>query len=88
VPKDEVFHVTVGYGARTRQPFVGIQFRGESVQIPPEEAQELASNLFEAAEASLSDAAIIEWVEGQPGMTQAAAVTLLASFREFRQRRR
>ena len=80
-------HVAAGYGANTRQPFVSLRVRDVAVMMSPEEAQEIARNLMQAAEAALSDMFIVDWITEHVGGTLEQAAGLLHEFRAVRQKR-
>lgn len=91
----KVIHVSSGFGANTRQPFVEIQMEypeDHPLQIHPDEARELAGNLLRAADAADSDQFIFEFFaeimgEGSEKANDAGAQALIA-FRKFRDERR
>lgn len=91
----KVIHVSSGFGANTRQPFVAIEMqypRDHPLQLHPDEARDLAMNLLQAADAADSDQFIFEFFadimgEGTEKGDQAGAKSLIA-FRKFRDERR
>jgi hypothetical protein len=84
---EEMIVVASGYGHNSREPFVEVEFRDERVQIAPEEAQEIARHLLESAEAALTDAFLVEFLnEREIGDEYAAA--MLGQFRIWRGNRR
>ena len=78
-------HVESTFGSKTRQPFVTVSW-GESIaQLDPDTARQLAIDLLEAAEASISDAFLIEWLQTRVNVTdQNIQGQLLAELRKFR----
>lgn len=81
-----VFSVTSGYGYHTRQPYVGVAVPGFEIKMPPNDARALALNLLQAAEAALSDAFMVEFIQHIGGDEKDAFVTL-TEWREWRQGR-
>lgn len=84
----EIIVVGSGYGHKSREPFVQVRIRDEEVQLTPEIAQEIASNMMMAAEAALSDAFLIEWVMEDVNIPIKDAAKLLGEFRIWRGKRR
>lgn len=78
--------VTSGFGGNTRQPFVEI--RAEQIkkpmQISPNEARELASNLLQAAEAAEQDAFLFDFAKNISSGDDKAGAVLVAQFRMWR----
>ena len=79
-----------GYGANTRRPFVQIESEDldRPLQLSPEEAQDLALNLLQAAEAALTDGFLVEYATKIIGVDRSAAAGWLVEYREFRDQRR
>lgn len=83
--------VSSGYGANTRQPFVELELElrdDGTIQISPDEARDLASNLFQAAEASESDAFLVEFHTEKAELPLEKAAALLDMYRRWRKERR
>ena len=80
--------VTGGYGGNTRKPYVAVEFGGDPpetiLQMSPEEARRLGMNLIACAEASESDAFLVEFVTQELKSDDKHAVILLQAFRKFR----
>jgi hypothetical protein len=77
------FTIMSGYGANTQQPYVEIN--GPSfAQISPENARELAQNLYAAAEAADTDAFLVQHLQQAVGLEPEKAIHFLANFREWR----
>lgn len=91
----KVIHVSSGFGANTREPFVEIQMEyplDHPLQLHPDEAREFATNLLQAAEAADQDQFIFEFFENIMGEgtekgLQAGGKALI-EFRNFRDERR
>ena len=84
-PQWNTINVESGYGGNTRQPFVEIKTDKlkEPLQMLPEEARDLASNLLQAAEAAEQDAFIFEFHHELLGDEKMGA-TMLINFRKWR----
>lgn len=78
----EFFFCESGFGAKTRQPFVAITFRGEEVKVSPEDARALAHNLLAAAEGAETDAYLMEGA----GLPFEAAHKLIQGRRRYRRK--
>jgi hypothetical protein len=97
----KVVNVKSIYGQRTRQPLVeitipdgtGTQENGQLViRIPENDARALALNILQAAEASLVDAFLIEFMrsgdsESKSRFDEPAIAKLITAFRGFRNKR-
>jgi hypothetical protein len=84
---NELF-VQTGYGAATKQPFVTLTYNGRKIaQMPPENAVDFAHNVLACAEASLSDAFLVEFMRDRVGLEMAQVGGLLVEFREWRDKR-
>lgn len=83
--KTNVINVTSGYGANTRQPFVEIHTDKlkTPLQLLPNEARDLASNLLQAAEAAEQDAFIFEF-HSQLLEDEKAGAAMMFQFRKWR----
>jgi len=88
--KSDRVHVASAYSAHTRKPFVEITMvhAGEicQIQVSPDEASDIARNLFEAAEAARMDALIVEFFQERVGADIPTAARILAEFRDLRDR--
>lgn len=74
-----------GVSATTGQPFVNIRVEGDSSgQLTPTEARELALTILGAAEAAITDAALMTWLEEKFGMTLAQRAQIMADYRVAR----
>lgn len=84
--KMNVINVESGYGGNTRQPFVEIKTDKlkEPLQLSPEEARDLASNLLQAAEASENDAFMFEFISKELHAGDNAGANILMEFRKWR----
>ena len=82
--------ITAGYGANTKRPFVMLQTPelDRPLQLSPAEARDLASNLFQAAEAAEGDQLIVEFATDTLGMEMPVAAQLLVHLRELRGKNR
>lgn len=67
--------------------FVHFAFRGARLQLEPEEARAHAWVLLQAAEAAVSDEAIVRLAREKIGLDEGGATALLVQLREARQRR-
>lgn len=82
VPR-KVFFVESVYGAQTRQPLVRISYEGKEItMINPQDAVMLAINLIQAANASITDAFLFDFMTDLADEPRAAAV--MAEFRKWR----
>jgi len=80
--------VSSGYGANTKEPYVEIEWaEDQKTQISPEETRDLALNLLQAAEASLSDALFVEWLKDEMDVGLDGAAQLLVMLRKRREER-
>lgn len=82
------FWITSGYGANTREPYIEVQLEDAKIQMPPEDARRLALNLLQAAEAALSDAFLVEFMQAEIGLERPQAANILVKYREWREGRR
>lgn len=81
--------VTSMYGQKTRQPIVVLTMpAGETLQMQPEEAREIAGNILQAAEAAETDAFIYEHFKAVARLTDDQCAVLLNEFRKDREKRR
>ena len=82
------FWAETGYGHNTRKPFVALTYNGRKLaQMPPETAIDLAHNLLSIAEASMTDAFLIEFMRDRVGVEMAQIGGLLVEFRQWREKR-
>lgn len=80
--------VTSLYGYKSGSPLVSVAMPGgEFVQLSPENARNLARDLFECAEAAEQDAFMFSWVQEQIKVSPDKAAIVLNDFREWRARR-
>ena len=82
------FIVTNGYGARTKQPFVTLTEESKDfmVQMSPEEAVSLATNLITCAEASIQDGFLVEFLRDKE-IEDSYIGAMLEQFRQWRTQR-
>lgn len=81
-------NVTTLYGRANRQPFVQIEVPNGKAQLTIDETEDLARNLVHAAEASLTDAFLIEFLKGPVLELEDNAVwSIIREFREWREAR-
>lgn len=81
--KDDWYIETL-YGAETKQPLVKISYDNRQVcMVNPKDAVMLAINLIQAANASITDAFLFEFIATQGVDTQGAA-QLMGEFRKWR----
>lgn len=81
-------YVESGFGVMKREPFVQISIRlGDEVrimQMTPDNARQVARNLFESAEAAEMDAIVIKFMQERVHQTLEIAANILMDFREMR----
>jgi hypothetical protein len=87
--QEKEFFVETIFGAKTRQPLIRISygivgFTKEIAIISPENANELAMNLLQAAQASLTDAFLISFMEQRANADPQETLQLLRMFRDWR----
>lgn len=80
--------VQSGYGGNTKKPFVAFHYQDVVIQLDPEKAREIAMMLLESAEAAEQDAFMVEFAGEECGTTEQGAVSILAHYRGWRERRR
>jgi hypothetical protein len=81
-------NVTTLYGRDNKIPMVQIEVPRGKAQLSIEETEDLARNLVHAAEASLTDAFLIEFLRGPVLELEDNAVwALINQFREWREAR-
>lgn len=81
---DKKLWVNSGYGMGSKAPFVNLTFPGgEVVQMSPDEAREIALNLLQAAQASITDAFIVEWTQQKLNLGLDKAAVLLNDYRTW-----
>lgn len=88
--KWNVIHVTSGFGANTREPFVQVEMeypKDHPLQLHPDEARDLAANLLQAAEAADQDAFLFEFVSKELHAGDNAGGGILLEFRKWRSER-
>jgi hypothetical protein len=84
----KIFWVRSMYGAHTKQPIVIITVPGgESVQMRPDEARDLAKNILSCAEAAEQDGFLVEWSQAELDCSPQQAASLLNEYRTWRRRR-
>ncbi len=74
------------YGDR-QGPLVQIVWGPNVAQYPPQEARALALTIIEAAEASVYDAFLLDFLAERVGVTKAQMAAVMLDFREWRRRR-
>lgn len=78
------FFVETIYGAATKQPLVKISYDNKALcMINPKEAVLLAINLIQAANASITDAFLFEYMQTL-GVRQQEAAAMMGEFRQWR----
>lgn len=82
--------ITAGYGANSRMPFVMIEHPSldRPIQLSPEEARELAGNLFRAAEHAEADELIVEFAQKKLEVSLEEAAGLLVQIRMMRKEKK
>ena len=87
---DTSIMITAGYGGNTKRPFVMIQTAelDRPIQLSPEEARNLATNLFQAAEAAEGDQTIVEFATDRLGFSMPEAAEMLVHLRDVRNKNR
>lgn len=71
------------YGTESQKPYVNITFGGKMIQVPPETAREIASNIMDCASASEIDACLMNFARDQMKNEEAGA-HLVSMLREYR----
>ena len=87
-PAAEEIHVSSGLGGATGAAFVTVAMSAPAVQLVTAQARAVALQILEAADAAESDAFLVHFAAELLGEAPAAAASLLADFRAFRQRLR
>lgn len=78
------FFVETLYGAQTKQPLVKVSYDNKTLCIiNPKEAVMLAINLIQAANASITDAFLFEFM-GSNGLSLEEAAHMMDEFRKWR----
>lgn len=85
--KPVIFAVSVGFGARTQQPYVQVLIESADfmTQMKPDDARALALNLLQAAEASEADGFLVSFLRKRVGATEGAVASVLEDFRKWRE---
>jgi hypothetical protein len=79
--------------SRTEEPVVQLRIRFDNnegqtvVQMSPEQAREVAHHILEAAEASIVDAFLYDWLQKVLKAHTGQAALLMSNFRVFREAR-
>lgn len=82
------FWVRSMYGANTQKPIVVLTLPGgESVQMEPADARNLALNLLQGAEAAEQDAWLVEWLKESLKADEQQTVVILREYRQWREKR-
>lgn len=83
------FHVSSGFGHRTRQGYVQVLIEAAdwTTQMTPDNARELAANLLQCAEAAEVDAFLMTFMRERVGAPDEQAAQILVEFREWRERK-
>ena len=86
--------VTTIYGHKHKKPIVEIRFpkagpdtpkdRRNLVQLPVDEARDLAMNILQGAESAIQDAFIVEFFQRETGLDDRQVAALLTAFRTRR----
>lgn len=86
---DKTFWVRSMFGFNSQEPIVSFSMPGgETVQMSPADARDLAMNLLRSAEAADTDAFVIGWAKAKiPGIDDRGAAILLNDFRQMRDAR-
>ena len=85
---EKQFWVRSMYGSKTRQPIVVFTVPGgETVQMTPAEARDLAFNLLTGAEAADQDGFIVEFFKEKMRLEEEQAAMVLGDFRVWREKR-
>ena len=82
--QDNMFWSEAIYGALTGQPLVKLSFAGRSTIIDSDSARQIAKEIIDTAHAADGDAFIVEFFRDVVGMDNAAAIGMLAKFRDWR----
>jgi hypothetical protein len=71
--------VSSGYGRKTRAPFVTLALPPDvsTVQLPPDQARQIAMQLLEAAEASHSDAFLAGYLRTKVGLEDIEKIAMV-----------
>lgn len=86
--KTKMFWVRSMFGGKTHEPIVVVTMPGgESVQMAPGEARDLALNILRCAEAAETDAFVVEWAMKEMRLGEHEATIILARMRAFRETR-
>ena len=86
--------VTTLYGHKHKKPLVEIRFpkdrpdtpkdRRNLVQLPVDEARDLAMGILQGCETAIQDAFIVEFFQQETGLTDNEVAALLTAFRNRR----
>lgn len=89
-PPKYTFHVESMVASRTGDPGVIVTVNGAdfAVNMTPDSARELATNIFRAAEAADSDAFVFSFFRDEVGLSREDAGAMLHQFREHREKAR
>lgn len=86
-PRDNCVTTSAIYGLRTRQPLVQHAINDhEPILLDPAAARAVAQGLLEAATAAEQDAFMFEFATEKMGSSDEQAASLMALFREWRNR--
>lgn len=87
-PPEYTFHVESMVASRTGDPGVIVTVNGAdfTVNMTPDSARKLATNIFRAAEAAESDAFVFSFFHNELGLSVENAGTMLHQFREHREK--
>lgn len=85
---DKMVMVSTLYGRDNRIPMVQIEFADPVLQMSADNAVELAQNIMQAAQASMTDAFLIEFFKQSDfGLNDGHVFALLRDFRQWREAR-
>jgi hypothetical protein len=85
MPEEKSFFVETVFGAKSRQPLVRISCDGKEIALmPAEDATALAMNLLQSAQASLTDAFLVSFLEQSVNLEPAQVFGVLKEFRDWR----
>jgi hypothetical protein len=83
-PEEAQFWIASLVSGRTLEPVVEFQWDDKKVQMPPEKAMEMSWWMYEAANNSLFDAFLYDFVINKIGANPEQAAAMITGFRNFR----
>jgi hypothetical protein len=69
---------------RDQKPYIQIQFKEQSIQLPVQDAREHALYILEACEAAELDAILLSYLQKSVGFPLTQAVEVVRNFRSYR----